>query len=456
MRLQLSRRITWAGLSQFLPSFFFLIIICISNLISPSPGHANDRNVPTPTPAAISPHSPDIVGGDIADTGEYPWQVALVASNYVNPYWGQFCGGTLIDTQWVLSAAHCVEDDGVISSPNSIDIVLGINKLSDGLNYGSAGQRIHVDAIYPYPGFHYGANGELIEDAALLHLKTPAIINSTVATITLASSADSSLFAPGVTSTVTGWGDTTEGGYGSNDLLEVQVPIVSYAVCAAGYAGEYQLTDAVHLCAGLAAGGKDSCQGDSGGPLIVPNGSEWMQAGIVSFGIGCAEPNYYGVYSRVSYFKPWIDLMTKGTQNPVYLPLVMKNASGSGSACTPDPVGDSDNVSDALIVCSGQAINGTTLHANDADDVYKIYALNGSTLTITMTGSGGDSDLYLFPPNTNDVNSDDWYYRSINYDNNEYISQILNETGFWYIDIYSPSSTTTTTNYQITVTATPP
>lgn len=444
-----------AGVSRFLPLLFVLIPIFLLILTNPSPSQANDRDNPAPTPAAVSPHSPDIVGGDIADLGEYPWQVALVTSSIFNPFNGQFCGGTLIDPQWVLSAAHCVEDDGVISSPSAIDVVLGINTLSDGLYTGSTGQRIHVDAIYPYPGFHYGTHGELIEDAALLHLQTPAILSSTVATITLASSADSSLFAPGVTSTVTGWGDTTEGGYGSNDLLEVQVPIVSYSACMAGYAGQYQLTDAVHLCAGLAEGGKDSCQGDSGGPLIVRNGSQWMQAGIVSFGIGCAEPNYYGVYSRVSYFKPWIDLITKGPQNPAYLPWVIINSAASG-ACVPDPAGDSNNISDALIICNGQIINGTTLHSNDADDVYKIYALNGSTITITMTGSGGNSDLYLFPPDTNDVNSDYWYYRSTNEGNNEFISQILNETGYWYVDIYSKLSSTTITNYQITVTITSP
>lgn len=445
------------------PNGFFIVIafitfIFITILINPPSGQAATRDKPTPTPAAISPNSVDIVGGSLASAGEYPWQVALVDSSESNPFEGQFCGGTLIAQQWVLTAGHCVEDNGSVVAPSSMDVVLGINNLSDGPTYGDYGQRIGVTQIYLYPGFNYGSNDEVNQDAALLRLESAAVLNSLVGTIALASPTDTSQVAAGVASTVTGWGATTESGGYPDALREVQVPIVSYAQCAAGYDGMYNLSNAYHLCAGLAAGGKDSCYGDSGGPLIVPNGTGWLQAGIVSFGEGCARSNYYGIYSRVSYFKSWIDGIVWPTigemENPVYLPLTINTTSGTSESCTPDPSGDADNIDDALIICSGNTISGTTRHSDDMDDVYKIYVQSGKKLTITMTGSGGDSDLYLFPPNTDDVTTDNWYKRSTNSAVNEFISETVNATGYWYVDIYSLLSSTSTTNYQITVTVT--
>ncbi|MBN1537623.1 MAG: trypsin-like serine protease [Anaerolineales bacterium] len=435
--------------------FTFGFILCLGSSIS---GQAASRGKATPTPAEVNPNGMDIVGGSLASVGEYPWQVALVDSSYSNPNYGQFCAGTLIDEQWVLSAGHCVaENDDSISDPDDIDVVLGINVLSEGLYSGSNGQRIGVDQIYLYPGFNYGSNNEVNEDASLLHLKYPAVLNTLVSTITLASPSDASQTATGVNSTVTGWGATSESGGYSDALREVQVPIVSYATCMDGYNGAINLNDAYHLCAGLAEGGKDSCYGDSGGPLIVPNGTGWLQAGIVSFGEGCAEPNYYGVYARVSYFKSWIDstmgLLSGEVQNPVYLPLTIYATGGSGEICIADPPGESDNIPDALIICSGDTIYGTTSYPDDLDDVYKIYIQSGKKITISMSGNGGDSDLYLFPPGADDVETDEWYRRSTNSGNSEYISVTVNETGYWYVDIFRyQQSATSATNYQITVT----
>ncbi len=448
---------------QFYILISFAALIAVALLVGQPSGKATAQEKPKPTPPVHSPNAPEIVGGSLASAGEYPWQVALVYSNYPNPYQGQFCGGTLIAQQWVLSAGHCVVDDyGSVVDPGDIDVVLGVNFLSQGLNSGSSGQRIGVDHIYLYPGFNYGANDEVNQDASLLHLESPAALNSCVGTIALAGPSDTSQVAAGVTSTVTGWGVTTESGTTSPDgLREVEVPIVSFTTCANGYAGKYQLSDSYHLCAGLPGGTKDSCYGDSGGPLIVPNGSGWLQAGIVSFGIGCAEPDYYGIYSRVSYFKSWInskmgslfsETIINDLTNPIYLPTIFKSPSNSSVSCGTDVADDSDNISDALVINSGGTVSGTTNYSGDMDDVYKIYVSSGKKLTITMTGSGGDSDLYLFAPDAEDVTSDVWFIRSTNNDNNETISSTVNESGFWYIDIYSKSNTTT--NYQVTVTVT--
>jgi len=449
------RRIKPRNLSFFL--ILTVVLVCISFFTMPISGQAAWRDKPTPTPAAISPNSVDIIGGEQASAGEYPWQAALVYSSYSNPYLGQFCGGSLIAQQWVLTAGHCVvNDEESVVSPSSMDVVLGINNLSDGPTYGDYGQRIGVQQIYLYPGFNYGSNDGLNQDAALLKLESAAVLNSLVSTIALASPSDTSQVQAGVMSTVTGWGSTSESGGYPDSLMEVQVPIVAYSTCAASYSGMFNLSNNYHLCAGYSGGGKDSCYGDSGGPLIVPNGSGWLQAGIVSFGEGCARANYYGIYSKVSYFKPWIDA-TIGTtsgevENPVYMPLLITTTSGTSQSCTPDPSGESNNISDALIICSGNTVSGSTSYPNDLDDVYKIYVSSGKKLTITMTGSGGDSDLYLFPPGTVDVTTDDWFIRSTNYANSESINATVNQTGYWYVDIFRfEKSSVNATNYQVSV-----
>jgi secreted trypsin-like serine protease len=333
---------------------------------------------------------------------------------------------------------------GLMNDPDNIDIVLGVNNLSDGPNSGVLGQRIGVDRVVPYSGYN-----ENISDAdlALLHLETPASLTpTTVSTISLATAADSDLFAPGDLAIVTGWGATSEGGTRSDALLEVDVPIVSNTICNVSYGGD--ITNNM-LCAGLAAGGKDSCQGDSGGPLIVPNGSGgWLQAGIVSWGEGCARPNYYGVYSRVSNFTDWID----GNLNPyagpfpyqIYLPLLVKSVP----ACTPAAPGESSNISNALTVCSGQIVSGSVNESNDWDAVYKITVASGERLTITMNGSGGNAELWLFQPGSTNVYSDYPSAWSENTGSNELIDVIIFNGGTWYIDVWSYSGST---NYNLTL-----
>jgi len=105
---------------------------------------------------------------------------------------------------------------------------------------------------------------------------------------------------------VVGWGYTKEGGPLSAKLREVKVPIVSNATCAAGYQADGVGIADTMLCAGLKAGGKDSCQGDSGGPIVVSVGGKLVQTGIVSVGVGCARPDRYGVYTRLSKFSSWL------------------------------------------------------------------------------------------------------------------------------------------------------
>jgi len=109
--------------------------------------------------------------------------------------------------------------------------------------------------------------------------------------------------------TVTGWGTLTSGGSQPNVLQEVDVTVLSNAVCQNSYG---EISD-VHVCA--ADDGKDSCQGDSGGPLIAPENGRYALIGVVSYGIGCADPGYPGVYARVTTVKDWIQNEVTGTQD---------------------------------------------------------------------------------------------------------------------------------------------
>jgi hypothetical protein len=134
----------------------------------------------------------------------------------------------------------------------------------------------------------------------------------------------------------------------------------------------------------------------------------------------------------------------------IYLPVI--NGQPKPSSCTPDPAGESDNINDALTVCSGQTVSGQ-VSDNDWDDVYKILTVANQQLTLSMNGSGGDADLYLFPPGTSDVDTDPYTETSQNEDNNEYIQYTVTEGGFWYIDVFSYEGTI---NYNLTITLSGP
>ncbi|MSP13725.1 MAG: trypsin-like serine protease [Chloroflexi bacterium] len=258
-----------------------------------------DRYAGGPDPSLQPTGSPgaDIIGGHETDPGVYPWMAALVTASEPNAYYGQFCGGALIRSRWVVTAAHCLYDDsGRLNSPTEIDAIVGRHTLSS-----NSGERLHVLRIIPHPA--YTPNTEDY-DIGLLYLAAPA----TESAVPLAGLEDSALFSPGTLATVLGWGDTTGSGNYADALRQVSLPIISNAVCNEPGSYDGQVTGNM-LCAGLLEGGKDSCQGDSGGPLVVWNvqNSGWLQAGIVSWGDGCAQPRKYGVYTRVGNFKVWVD-----------------------------------------------------------------------------------------------------------------------------------------------------
>lgn len=256
-----------------------------------------DDGVTPPPPGEGVATEPSIVGGGPADPGEWPWQVALVSPTSLDLYNTKFCGGSLVAAQWVVTAAHCVFG----SQPSSQDVVAGIYNLqSPAPGY----QRRDVVQIIIHPNYSAGTEDS---DIALLKLSSPVTLGGSgetkTALIPLVPSNVGDL--NGINSWVTGWGNTESVPQWPTQLYEVQVPIISNATCNDVNHYNGSIT-ANMLCAGLDAGGKDSCQGDSGGPLVVDVGSGWQLAGIVSWGIGCADPLNPGVYTRVSNFTDWV------------------------------------------------------------------------------------------------------------------------------------------------------
>lgn len=237
-----------------------------------------------------------IIGGERADVS-YPWMAALLERDRLNEVRGFTCGGTMIAKKWMLTAAHCVENywgDGVVDL-DYYDVKVGAVDLKDP---SEAHERIAIRKIVVHPDyFKFG-----YPDLALVRL----VKSGTQTPIEMASPG-SAAESPGYLSTVTGWGVTDVYGYEAERYLrEVTVPVVSHEKCDYSYRELEYIYDSHMICAGV--GERDSCSGDSGGPMFVtdPSTGQSLQTGIVAFGEGCADPDYPGVYTRVSTFKDWI------------------------------------------------------------------------------------------------------------------------------------------------------
>ncbi|XP_034567394.1 transmembrane protease serine 9-like [Notolabrus celidotus] len=230
-----------------------------------------------------------IVGGQPAPEGSWPWQASLQRGG------GHFCGGSLVNSEWVVSAAHCFKS----TSTSNLAVSLGRQSL-EGSNPNAVTRT--VVQIIRHPDYNTDTNEN---DISLLKLSSPVIFNNFILPVCLAEPGSS--FFSGVNSWVTGWGNIGSGVSlpSPQELMEVEVPIVGNRKCNCNY-GVGSITENM-ICAGLEAGGKDSCQGDSGGPLVSKQGDRWVLAGIVSFGNGCALANFPGVYARVSSYQLWIN-----------------------------------------------------------------------------------------------------------------------------------------------------
>lgn len=239
-----------------------------------------------------------VVGGKNAAFGAWPWQVSVRKVSFFGFSSTHRCGGAVISSEWIATAGHCVEDLAL----QSIRIRVGeydFSSMAEPFPYIERAARRKV--VHPKYNFYTYEN-----DLALVQLDQPIQFPPHVAPICLP---PDNIDLLGRNATVTGWGRLNEGGTLPTILQEVRVPIVSNDKCKKMFddAGRPEYIPDIFLCAGYEEGGRDSCQGDSGGPLQVKgDDGKWFLAGIISWGIGCAEQNLPGVCTRISRFKLWI------------------------------------------------------------------------------------------------------------------------------------------------------
>ncbi|MFH8700866.1 serine protease [Streptomyces sp. KS_5] len=242
--------------------------------------------------ASAAPAAADsvVVGGFPVDVSDSPWTVALSSRDrFGGTRAGQFCVGVAVGRTTVLTAAHCLSEGVLGSSPEQVRDFKVITGRSDLLS--GSGQEIPVRGAWVNPDYDEDSNSG---DFAVVSL-SQALPASAV--IGMAGPGDTA-YVPGTPALVYGWGDVTGAGDYPRGLRAARVHVLPDALCRQAYpgGGDGRYMAGSMLCAGERTGGRDACQGDSGGPLVA----QGKLIGLVSWGNGCGRAGSPGVYTRVS------------------------------------------------------------------------------------------------------------------------------------------------------------
>ncbi|MCW8332941.1 S1 family peptidase [Vibrio paucivorans] len=335
------------------------------------------------SPLSASPEA-RIIDGTTANQSDWPYMVALVTKGS-NAYDGQFCGGSLIDERYVLTAAHCVDSFTI----NDLDVVVGIHDLTE---EGSQGVRLAVDKIYVHENYD---SYYLYNDIAVLELERDVASNEATP-VTIATSSTRTTTANGTNLTVAGWGTTAPTGNAvvPEQLQQVEVQLVDQQTCLNTYGiGISSNEDSENFCAGVEQEGYDSCRGDSGGPIVVSGTG--VQLGIVSWGANeCGAQGTYGVYTNISYYAEWIEQHTSGFSYPSKETTAVQSLGSH----TYDFVYANNSDSDVDFSGSYISFNGSDFYAsisnNECTDAGTLSPGNTCTITVSYSNDTYGSKSY--------------------------------------------------------------
>jgi secreted trypsin-like serine protease len=340
-----------------------------------------------------------IIGGAPAAKNAWPWQIAL----FLRSSNGQFhfqCGGSIIDHNWILTAAHCVYDDNkrTFIGAREFMVLEGVTKIGKTINQNRAGHKLKVAEVIGHA--NYAPERAYKNDIALLRLASPASSKPVV----LSFPENTILEKPGTTVTVTGWGlikpfdkkwkdfhthEKIQAGdprYFTDRLMEVALSLLDCQQVRPN-----SNIDHTQVCAGVPEGGKDSCRGDSGGPLVAREADgPYEQVGVVSYGfLECGAKGSTGVYSKVAAYESWIRSKTgvdfKRPGKPAAPPIVKPPIT------PPPPVKPTANNKAGLSIGFAQ---GNTLKPGQSIQFSASAQMSGHLVLIDFTPDGKATQIY--------------------------------------------------------------